>query len=70
MTPEQISRLLTFAGSVMIGELSTPEDVAKGLIGLALDLAPVEMLAPFLTAEARRRDDAIADALEAAKVGP
>jgi hypothetical protein len=69
MNPDQIVALLTFAGNVIAGEIKTPADVARGLIGLALDLAPVDELAPYLTAEARRRDDLIVDAAEIAKVG-
>lgn len=48
----------------------SPYDIARALIDLALALAPVDYLAEYLTAAARLRADAIADAAERAKLGP
>ena len=44
-------------------------EVARALIGLTLSLVPVSDLKQYLDDEARKRDDAIADAAEQAKVG-
>jgi hypothetical protein len=44
-------------------------EAAKELIELALDLAPVAELAPYLTEAAAKRANAEADALEALKFG-
>jgi hypothetical protein len=42
-------------------------EAAKELVMLALDLAPVEQLAPYLTDAAAKRGNEEADALEALK---
>lgn len=48
---------------------TTPADIARALIDLALALAPVEELQEYLTDTARARADAIADEAERVKVG-
>lgn len=44
-------------------------DLARKLLGLVLDIVPKETAMQLLTEEAIRRQNAIADAAEAAKFG-
>ncbi len=51
----------------------TPIDIlnfVRKLLGLVLDVVPVEVASQLLTEEAVRRSNAIADAAELAKFGP
>lgn len=68
MTLAQGIALLDVSRKVLSGELTDPVQLSRALVGLALDLAPVEELAPYLTEEARRRADAAVDILEAVAV--
>lgn len=45
-------------------------DLARGILALLLDLLPASMLRQLLDEEAIRRQNAIANAAEAAKFGP
>jgi len=45
-------------------------DLARGILGLLLDVLPVTMLRQLLDEEAIKRQNAIADVAEAAKFGP
>lgn len=69
MTLAQGIALLDFSRKVLSGEMNSPQEVARGLIGLALDIVPVNDLREHLTAEAAARADAIVDNLVAIKVG-
>ncbi len=69
MTLVQGIALLDFARKVLAGDVTDPVEISRALVGLALDLAPVEDLKAYLTDAARQRDDAIVDAAEAIKVG-
>ena len=61
--------ILDLSRKVLRGELTDPKEVAQALLGFALDIAPVEDLAPYLSEEAKRRADAIVDTVETIKVG-
>ena len=65
----KVLRLLDLSQRILGGQIVDPQQIARALVGLALDLAPVEYLAPYLTDEAQRRADLIADIAEAAKYG-
>lgn len=61
--------LLDLSRKIIAGEIVDPQEVARALVGLALDLAPVGLLSLHLTEEARKRADLVADLAEAAKFG-
>lgn len=61
-------QVLDFARRLISGELSDPAEISKALAELALELVDITSLIPHLTQAARARDNAFADALEAAKV--
>lgn len=61
--------LMDLAREIISGRMADQATIARTLIGLALDHAPVAELAPYLTDEARRRDDLAADLASAAKFG-
>ncbi len=69
MTLIQGLQLLDFARRVIAGEANHPSEIARALVGLALDLAPVDELQEYLSDAARVRADAIADAAQRMKVG-
>jgi hypothetical protein len=69
MTLVQGIALLDFARKVIAGDVNNPKEIARSLVGLALDLVPVEDLQEYLTDAARIRADNIADTLQAIKVG-
>lgn len=66
---DQALQLLDLSRDILAGRRPDPGDVARALVGLALDLAPVEELAPFLTEAAETRARLVADSLERTKFG-
>lgn len=61
--------VMDLARRIIAGDITDPKEIARALVGLALDHAPVAELAPYLDEEARRRADLVADLAEAAKFG-
>ncbi|MCL2777619.1 MAG: hypothetical protein FWD73_06410 [Polyangiaceae bacterium] len=63
---EGIARLL---GDIQAGKIGGSGDAARKLVGLGLDLVPVEELRNYLTEEDMQRAERIADTLEHEKFG-
>lgn len=61
------SKVLRVLADVIDG--ADPRELARALLSLAISLVPVDDLRPMLDDAARARDDAAADAAEAAKLG-
>lgn len=59
--------LARLAADVMDGTLSSAADVARALVGIGLELVPVEELKQYLTEEARKRQDVAFEAAKLAK---
>lgn len=70
MTLDQAAALIDVGLQVLRGAAVDKLAMARALVALALDLAPVESLRDYLTDAARKRDEAIADAAERLKFGP
>lgn len=68
MHVDQQLAIARFSYKVLTGEICSPAAVAKGLVGLAVDLVPVEYLSEWLSEESARRAQAIADSIEEAKL--
>lgn len=62
------AQLTELAMSITAGTITVAE-AARKLIGIGLDLVPVEDLKAFLTDEARKRADLAADLAEDVKFG-
>lgn len=67
---ERAGAIAALGQRIVRGEITTREELARALVGLALDDAPVELLREYLTNEAAARDDLVADVAERAKAGP
>lgn len=61
------ARIIRIGLDVIEGQAPSPADVARAIVGIGLDLVPVEELRSYLTEEARRRGELAADAAEAIK---
>lgn len=65
-----VSSLMRLGADVVDGDLSTADQVARRLVGLGLELVPVDELRKHLDAEAAARIDAEVDAYVDAVKGP
>ena len=67
---ETLSRLLRLGADVLEGRVLDGTGLTRALIGLGLDLVPVDELRAHLDAEAAARARALADVAEATKFAP
>jgi len=66
-----VAPIARLVANILDGKVDGPEDVARALIGAALDSGiPAEELREFLTEEARARQEALFEASKDAKYGP
>lgn len=64
-----VARIIRIGVDALEGQAPSAADVARAIVGVGLDLVPVEELRGYLTDEARRRGELAADVAEAAKFG-
>lgn len=62
--------LARLVADVIEGTLPTAADVARRLMGVGLDLVPVDELREYLDDEAKKRQEALYEAAGTAKFGP
>lgn len=68
INPEKAILLLRLAVDVVAGDRKDAAEVAREMMGLAVDMIPVEDLKPFLTDINRKFTDLEADVLEQIKL--
>lgn len=60
-------KVVRLAADIIDGSIPSPSEIARSLVGIGLDLVPVEELRGHLDAAAVARAEAAADAAEAIK---
>ncbi len=65
-----VERLAELILAALRGAVPTVVDIARALLGIALDFVPVDELRTYLDEEARARVDRQVDAIVTAKFGP
>lgn len=69
MNAAALPLIASLAGDVASGVAETAPTIARRLVAIALSLVPVDDLKTFLSEEARKLDDTLADVAEEAKFG-
>ncbi len=64
-----IVSLIRLGADAIDGRLQTPEQLARALVNIGLDLVPVDELKRYLTEHAKFRAELLADGAEAKKFG-